>query len=61
MLNKKKVINNNVLNNINSQEVMNDLDVSPSWKEFKEAVKDLTNNKASGLMDYLPTPSKPCL
>ena len=45
VLNNKKSINNNVLNNINSCEVMNELDVPPSWKEFTEAVKDLTNDK----------------
>ena len=49
MLNNKKSMNNNVLNNINSQEVMNELDVPPYWKEFTEASKYLTNNKAPGL------------
>ena len=32
VLNNKKSINNNVLNNINSREVMNEMDVPPSWK-----------------------------
>ena len=32
LLNNKKIINNNVLNNINSREVMNELDVPPSCK-----------------------------
>ena len=32
VLNNKKSINNNDLNNINSREVMNKLDVPPSWK-----------------------------
>ena len=32
VLNNKKSINNNVLNNINSREVMNELDVPPSCK-----------------------------
>ena len=32
LMNNKKGINDNVLNNINSCEVMNELDVPPSWK-----------------------------
>ena len=31
-LNNKKSIHNNVLNNVNSHEVMYELDVPPSWK-----------------------------
>ena len=54
----KKSINNNVLNNINSREVMNKLDVPPSWKEFTEAVKYLTNNKAPGLNGVTPNAFK---
>ena len=49
VLNNKKSINNKVLNDINSREVMNELDVPPSWKEFIEAVKDLTTDKAPSL------------
>ena len=49
VLNNKKSINNNVLNNINSREVIYKLDIPPSWKEFTEAVKDLTNDKDPGL------------
>ena len=32
VLNNKKSTNNNVLNNINSHEVINELDVPTSWK-----------------------------
>ena len=49
VLNNKKSINNNFLNNINSHEVMKELDVPPSWKYFTEAVKDITNDKSPGL------------
>ena len=58
VLNKKKSINNNVLNNINSREVMNELDVPTSWKEFTEAAKDLTNNKYPGLNGVTPNAFK---
>ena len=61
LLNNKKIINNNFLNNIKSREVMYKLDVPPSWKELTEAVKYLTNDKAPGLNGVPPTPSKPCL
>ena len=49
VFNNKKSIKNNAMNNINSREVMNELDVPPSWKEFTEAAKDLTNDKSPGL------------
>ena len=58
VLNNKKSINNKVLNDINSREVMNELDVPPSWKEFMEAVKDLTNDKAPGLNGVPPNAFK---
>ena len=58
VLNKKKSINNKVLNDINSREVMNELDGTPSWKEFTEAVKDITNNKAPGLNGVPPNAFK---
>ena len=32
VLNNKKSINNNALNNIKSREVMNEMDVPTSWK-----------------------------
>ena len=35
VLNNKKSIRNNVLNDIKSREVMSELDVPPSRKEFK--------------------------
>ena len=54
VLNNKKSINVNVLNNINLCEVMNELDIPPYWKEFIEAVKDITNNKAPGLNEVPP-------
>ena len=57
-MNNKKSINNNVLNDINSREVMNELDVLPSWKEFTEAVKDLTNDKHPGLNGVPPNAFK---
>ena len=41
LLNNKKIINNNVLNNMDSRDVMYKLELPPSWKEFVEAVKDL--------------------
>ena len=58
VLNNKKSINKNVLNDINSREVMNELDVPPSWKEFTEAVKDLTNDKSPGLNGVPPNAYK---
>ena len=58
MLNNKKTINNNVLNDMNSREVMNELDKPPYWKEFTEAVKDLTNDKAPGLNGVPPNAFK---
>ena len=58
VLKNKKSINNNVLNNNNSREVMNELDVLPSWKEFTESVKDPTNDKSPGLNGVPPTTSK---
>ena len=58
VLNNNNSINNNVLNNINSHEVMNELNVPPSWKEFTEAVKDITNNKAPGLNGVPPNTFK---
>ena len=58
VLNNNKSINNKVLNDINSREVMNELDVPPSWKEFTVAVKDLTNDKATGLNGVPPNAFK---
>ena len=58
VLNNKKSIHNNVLNNINSRKVMYELDVPPFWKEFTEAANDLINNKASGLNSVPPNASK---
>ena len=37
---------------------MNKLDVPPSWKEFTEAVKDLTNEKYPGLNGVPPNAFK---
>ena len=58
VLNDKKSIHNNALNNINSREVLYELDVPPSWKEFTEAVNDLTNDKAPGLNGVPPNAFK---
>ena len=58
VLNNKKSINNKVLNDINSREVMTALDVPPSWKEFIEAVKDITKDKAPGLDGVPPNDFK---
>ena len=58
VLNNKKSINDKVLNDINSREVMNELDVPPSRKEFTEAVKDLTNNKSPGINGVPPNAFK---
>ena len=58
VLNNKKSINNNVLNDIKSCEVMNKQYIPPSWKEFTEAVKDLTNEKAPGLNGVPPNAFK---
>ena len=58
VLNNKKSINNNGLNNINSHEVMNELDVPPSWKKTIETVKDLTNDKSPGLNGVPPNAFK---
>ena len=54
VLNNKKSIHNNVLNDIESREVMSELDVPPSWKEFTEAVNDLTNDKSPVLNGVPP-------
>ena len=54
VLNNKKIIHNNVLNNINSREVMYELDSPPSWKYFTEAVNDITNYKYPGLNGVPP-------
>ena len=37
---------------------MYELDVHPSWKEFTEAVNDLTNNKSPGLNGVSPNAFK---
>ena len=58
MLNNKNSINNKVLNDLNSREVMNELDVPPSWKEFTESVKDKTNDKSPGLNGVPPNSFK---
>ena len=58
MLNNKKSINNNVLNDKKSCEVMNELDLPPSWKEFTEAVKYLTNDEAPGINGVPPNAFK---
>ena len=58
VLNNKKSINNNVLNDVKSRVVMNELNVPPSWKEFTEAVKDLTNKKSPGLNGVPPNAFK---
>ena len=46
------------MSNIDSREVMYELDVPPSWKEFTEAVNDLTNDKAPGLNGVPPNAIK---
>ena len=57
-MNNKKSINNKIMNDINSSEVMNELNVPYSWKEFTEAVKDLTNDKSPGLNGVPPNAFK---
>ena len=54
LLNNNKIINNNVLNNMDSRDVMYKLELPPSWKEFVEAVKVLTNYKAPGINEVPP-------
>ena len=58
VLNNKKSIHNNVLNKIDSCEVMYKLDVPPSWKEFTKAVNNLTNDQDSGLNGVPPNAFK---
>ena len=58
VLNNKKSINSNVLNKIKSREVMYELDVHNSWREFTEAVKNITNNKSPGLNGSPPNAFK---
>ena len=58
VLNNKKIIHNNVLNDTYSREVMSKLYVPPSWKEFTEAVNDLTNDKSPGLNGVPPNAFK---
>ena len=58
VLNNKRIIHNNVLNEIDSREFMSELDVPPSWKEFIEALNDLIKDKDPGLNGVLPNAFK---
>ena len=60
----KKVLNNHrptdreVVNDIDSCEVIRELDVPPSWAKLICAITELTNNKAPGINGIQPNAFK---
>ena len=60
----KKVLNNHkpaekiVINDIHLREFISELDVPPSWKDFTNAIQELTNDKAPGLNGVPPNAFK---
>ena len=54
VLNDTKPTNDSIINEIHLQDALIELDLSPEWAEFIITVTDLTNDKATGLINAPP-------